>query len=347
VTIRNLGFEGNSNVRFAIYHWANITGDELLRVQDCRFKSFTRSNARAVYVYPAHAIWIDGCEFQDCIRAIFMEDPDGDVFITNNKIWSPTTGVNPAYGIICQAPTAPLNGPILIAGNTVEDVKADPSTFGADGHGIQLYNVRGARVEGNVVRNCITSGIHVGDGCFGTEVVGNWVADCRSGDGTAIYVELAILSADTSVGTGAQRGATISGNTCTNNNHGIVASYSAATTISDNVVYNNEGNGIFSDSDRLSITNNIVYNNWKTLTPSGDLAKKAGIRNYGSRTAHIGNSCFDNQSTKTQEYGIAINNGTGDQDGKHVVVGNQLQGNGVNGIWEDTGSTNIVANNMT
>lgn len=339
VTVRELGLDGGSesNARYAIYSSENGAG-KFLRIERCRIKNFRASNSQAIYTWRSQAVWVQDNELIDNVIPIFIDEPKGDCLVIGNKLWSPAAVT--VNGISVSSGSGGYR-PLAIIGNTVEDARVDPSNNGVDGQGIRLYNSEGVRVEGNLCRNCATSGILVGANCFGTNVTGNTCVENKSSNhGTGIYVET--HGSDTTVGTaGALRGASITGNLCAGNRHGIAVSYAASTVVAGNVVHSNDGEGIFCDSDRCTIANNVSYNNWRTLQPTGGQPPRAGIRNYGKRCVHSGNICYDNSTTKKQSYGIAVSNGD------HIVIGNQLAGNLTGGLYQDAGTTNIVANNKT
>lgn len=332
VTVQDLGIDANSQtgMKYGVYHAENSFDDKFLRVLRCRFKDFRHADSRTVYAWRAASVWIEGCEFQDCVSPVFMDESDHDVYVIGNKLWSPA-GVT-VNGVQISSSSAG-NRAVAIIGNTIEDVLVDQSGNGIDGHGIRLYNSAGVRVEGNTMRNCQTSGILVGGDSFGSMVVGN---ACIDNVDVGIYVELT-PSGDTSVGSGATRGASVIGNVCASNSNGIAVSYSAATVVDGNIVHSNDGDGIVCDSDRCTISNNVVYNNYRTAGNPPQLVK-SGIRNYGTRGIHDGNVCYDSHSPKKQAYGIAVT------DGNHIVTSNQVGGNLTGGVFT-SGASNIVANN--
>ncbi|RAS84319.1 hypothetical protein A3863_24265 [Priestia endophytica] len=329
-----VGFDGanDTNIRRAVYISASET-DKFLRINRCRFTNFSKSNNQTIYTWHSRFIWVTENEFVDCVIPMFIDAADRAVFIERNTIISPS-------GIMVNGiqVNAGANGirPISISNNWIENAKIDATGNGIDGHGIRLYRCEGAKVIGNTVRDCISSAILVGSACWGSSIQANTIYDNRTG----IYVEL--NNNDITLGSGdMKRGAVVNGNDCFNNKIGIAISYGAGSQIIANFVHNNNQDGIVCDSHNVSINNNTVYNNWKNSSaPSPIQLVKAGIRNYGYNGTHIGNVCFDNQTTKTQAYGIAINNAN------HIVGMNQLKGNGTGGIYESTTGTNQISMNV-
>jgi hypothetical protein len=334
ITFDSIGFDGanDANVRRAIYISASGT-DKFLRVNQCRFTNFSKANSQGIYTWHSRFIWLVENEFVDCVTPMFIDAADKAVFVERNTITSPA-------GIMVNGiqVNAGANGtrPINISNNWIENVKVDATGNGIDGHGIRLYRCEGAKVIGNTVRDCITSAILVGTACWGSSIQANTIYDNKTG----IYVEL--NNNDITVGTGdAKRGAVVNGNDCFNNTTGISISYGAGSQIVANFVHNNNQDGIVCDSHNVSINNNTVYNNWKNTAATAPIQlMKAGIRNYGYNGTHLGNICFDNQTTKTQAYGIAINNAS------HIVGMNQLKGNGTGGLYESATGTNQIGMNV-
>jgi len=335
ITFDGIGFDGanDTNVKRAIYISASNT-DKFLKVKRCRFTNFSKPNNQTIYTWHSRFIWITENEFVDCVIPMFIDAADRAVFVERNSITSPT-------GIMVNGVqvNAGANGirPISISNNWIENVKIDATGNGIDGHGIRLYRCEGAKVIGNTIRDCVTSAILVGTACWGSTIQANTIYDNKTG----IYVEL--NNNDITLGAGdVKRGATIQGNDCFNNTSGIATSYSAGTVIIGNQVHNNLQDGIVNDSHNVSITSNTVYNNWKnTSANSPAQLVKAGIRNYGFNGVHTGNVCFDNQTVKTQAYGIAVN------DASHIVALNQLKANGTDGLYQSATTTNQVSLNVT
>lgn len=117
-------------------------------------------------------------------------------------------------------------------------------------------------------------------------------------------------------------------------------------SIHNNLVYENGNTGMFIRADvgnisRINIMHNMVYNNGT----DGVVGENDGIRvlptgSYTIRDVRItGNRCWDDQTTKTQRYGVVM---TGDIDYVYVV-GNDLRDNATgNYLNTATGVNNIV-----
>ncbi|MFP3723566.1 right-handed parallel beta-helix repeat-containing protein [Priestia filamentosa] len=334
IVFDGVGFDGanDPHVRRAIYISARGT-DKFLRIKNCRFINFSKSNNQTIYTWNSRFIWVTENEFVDCVIPMFIDAADRAVFIERNTITSPS-GIM-VNGIQVHAGAKGIR-PINISNNWIENVKIDATGNGIDGHGIRLYRCEGAKVMGNTVRDCVTSAILVGTACWGSSILTNTIYDNKTG----IYVEL--NNEDITLGAGdVKRGAIVNANDCFNNTTGIAVSYGAGSQIVANFVHNNNKDGIMCDSHSVGINNNTVYNNWKNTSATSPIQLvKAGIRNYGYNGTHIGNICFDNQIKKTQDYGIAINNAS------HIVGMNQLKGNGIGGVYESATGTNQISMNV-
>ncbi len=91
--------------------------------------------------------------------------------------------------------------------------------------------------------------------------------------------------------------------------------WNRATTIKDNVVFTNQQNGIFlleNSSNSLVIGNQVFDNGQKTPNVYD------GIAIYSSNNRIENNTCFDDQSTITQRYGI----NTAEGFTNNTIIGN-------------------------
>ncbi|MGE7636523.1 right-handed parallel beta-helix repeat-containing protein [Peribacillus frigoritolerans] len=335
IKFENIIFDGNKdpNVKHAINCSGNNV-DKNLNISYCKFVNFIRSNNRTIYVWQARDIWIKSNKFVDCVRPIFLDSPNDNVYVESNIIISPSSIM--VNGIQCNSASGGIRS-VYIAGNTIDGAKVDVEGNGRDGHAIRIFQSRGVKILGNTTKNCAISGILIGIASFDSVANGNISFGNKSG----IYVELD--GNDTTIGEGAQRGAIVSNNTIFNNDQGIAISYSAASIVQSNIVHDNQGRGIVCDSDKVNIINNIVYNNYKdTNKPNAaQFYTKAGIEVYGKESIISNNICFDNQSIKTQLHGIAVNNDS------HIVTGNMLKDNAKGGLHQISGGTNnSIANNI-
>ena len=115
--------------------------------------------------------------------------------------------------------------------------------------------------------------------------------------------------------------------------------------ITNNEVYNNGRTGIgiggSASLPNLMVTGNRVYNNGKAGTVGLDRGIHLAISADGAIIA--GNRCFDDQTTKTQQYGVAISSGTWTNS---VMEGNNLIGNATTGaILTGATTTGLVRRN--
>jgi len=104
-------------------------------------------------------------------------------------------------------------------------------------------------------------------------------------------------------------------------------------------IFNNFWHGIYTEGTKNGVINgNVVYNN-----SQAEVGTYHGIVVQSSDISVIGNRCFDNQGTKTQQYGILIPDGST----YNTVIGNTCRGNNSTGVVNGGGVTNEVANNTT
>lgn len=149
-----------------------------------------------------------------------------------------------------------------------------------------LYNT----ISENIVLNAQGNGLSAG-GNF-TTVIGNQV----------------IGAAERGIFIGWSTGCTVTANVCKHNGmHGIAIPWSSGCAITGNIVEGNIEHGIFilNTSDTV-VSNNIARNN-----NQGGGAYD-GIHLSGALSLNnlvTGNRCFDNQTEKTQNYGIRTTNG--------------------------------------
>ena len=156
---------------------------------------------------------------------------------------------------------------------------------------------------------------------------------CVGNNDAGIRCEPEIIAKDVSVGIDAKRGITVVGNVvprqpAASGRRAAPTAGSAspcrtppARRSSGNIVSGNSGDGIHTDSSRVTIVGNVVYNNWKGYTADPVNGKRGGIRIYaGTGCIVVGNQCFDNQTTKTQMYGLSLSSA----GVTHIVHGNQF-----------------------
>lgn len=335
VTVRDLGFDGAGHATTKSGVFANTRGTQKnLTVQRCRFENFMPNDATtthaAVYFWTSDGVHVLDNEFVDCGRAVTIDQPDGVANVVRNRIVARTSGIM-ATGILVRRSSGVSESKVLVEGNAVYGADRDPGGNGAEGHGIAVFRCRDVQVVHN---HCLNNrrGILISAQSFGAVVQGN---TCVANSDAGIRCEPEIAATSTQVGTEVARGITLIGNVCRNNaaigqvagantGMGITISYAAGSTVSGNLCHDNTGDGIFCDSDRVAILGNIAYNNFKGYSTDPASGKRGGIRVYaGSGCTIIGNQCFDNQSSPTQQYGLSLSTpGTW-----HVVQANSFAGN--------------------
>lgn len=157
---------------------------------------------------------------------------------------------------------------------------------------------------GTRVKDCTISD-NVGDGIL----VRNDAGDGVSITGNKI-VRNGRRAVSISVATATMRGVTVSGNECAENNY--------------------DGINIGASSGSLPglvITGNRCHNNGKLGTVGADRGINIGATVDGGVIND--NRCYDTQTTKTQQYGLALPSGTFTNT---VMVGNNLSGNATTGM---------------
>lgn len=340
VTVRDLGFDGDAHPTTRTAVFANtVNTQKNLRIERCRFLDFMPGQAgatqAAVYTWTSDGIAVVDSEFRGCGRAITIDQPDGGVLVSGNRITA-TTGVM-ATGILLRRSSGASESKAVVRDNYVRGADRDPGGVGAEGHAIAVFRVRDAHVISN---HCLGSGrgILVSAQAFGTVVQGN---TCVANSDAGIRLEPEIATVDTTVGAGVPRGVSVVGNVCRNNaaigtlgpansGKGITVSYAAGSTLVGNLSHDNTGDGIFCDSDRVSIVGNIAYNNFRGYTGPPTTGQRSGIRIYeATGCTVVGNQCFDNQPTKTQDYGLSLST----TDRWHVVQGNSFAGNAIGEVF--------------
>lgn len=354
--IEDLGFDGSSHTVTVTGIRTNTSGTvKNLTVRRCYFVNILPktvasygTTSGAMWLWTADGIDIIENEIVDCGRGILIDDPTGGrCNIIGNRITNSALDISSSGIYIKRAsPNTPVdNARVVIAYNYVQGCQRDPSDVtpytgnGQEGHGINVLRVKGVRIIGNT---CVANGrgILCSYGTWGTVIQGNL---CQANTDAGIRCEPGITDTDVTLGAaGVARGLMIIGNECRDSGsatqhqgyygQGLTVSYAAGTTISGNIVHDNMHAGINTDSVSTVIVGNQSYNNWKgTVTPTGPTTK-GGIRVQGGATVNtcviVGNHCYDNQTTKTQEYGLTLaSSGTG-----HIVQSNMFSGNSIGEI---------------
>ncbi len=185
--------------------------------------------------------------------------------------------------------------------------------------------IQGCSSTGNGALNNATwrEGVSILFGSVGTRVLDCTITD-NIGDGVAIRNDIG-------------DGITVSGNKVVRNGRrGIVFSAAAATlkgiTFRDNECAENQFDGINIGTTSgalpgLMVAGNRCHNNGKAGTVGADRGINIGATVDGGVISH--NRCYDTETVKTQQYGIALPSGTFTNT---VMVGNNLTGNNTTGM---------------
>lgn len=349
VVVSDLGFDGASHLSTRSGVYANTSGSQKnLTVKRCRFVDFMPSvgttTQGAVYTWTSDGVHVLYNEFVGCGRAVNIGSALGAVNVIGNRITAPpgaALGEGVMYTGIRVAGSpgdGTTNSKVLIQGNYVSGATRDPGVNGAEGHGITTYRTLDAQIIGNHCENN-GRGILASYLCYGTVVQGN---TCPRNRDSGIRVEPQITGTDVTVGVDTMRGVTVTGNVCHSNapigapsggnyGMGIEVSYAAGSVVQGNLAYNNSHCGIHVDSDRVVIIGNVSFNNGRINVDGTNTAHQySGIYlNTGVGCTISGNQTFDNATVKTQNYGLAINNG-----GAHLVSNNNLAGNRIADIYQ-------------
>jgi hypothetical protein len=367
VRVEGVRFEGNSstsdNIVRCINGGSQFTSHRLV-IRDCWIRNYWQASApvhgygaAAAYAWPATEFIFEDNIVENCVHGPVFDSPSGASRCKNNLFFSSTNDIFVWEVLITSggAPTSSVEGPMLVQGNECIADTRDPENNGNTGSAIQVYNVRGVRVKGNMTRNCDGPGIRIGAGAWGGLVEGN---DVQCDNWHGIYIETNIgdnanpALGNTFIAEGTwtsdiakQRGVRVVNNNthhCTNG-CGIEISYSPGTICIGNEVHHNGTEGIKCDSERVQIKKNTVYNNWRhaTATPSGGgTMAEAQIRTWGRANKIVGNEIWDNFTTKTSNYGIAVTNDT------HTIEKNGISDYVTAAVWQEgNGTTNIVRRN--
>lgn len=136
----------------------------------------------------------------------------------------------------------------------------------------------------------------------------------------------------------------VSGNVCRNSQSDytsgiVVRDGSEGVSITGNTCEFNNFDGIQILGDYFACTGNVCVNNGQRGSGSGIHVESNVIRG-----TIVGNSCFDTQGTKTQEYGVNIS-GTGTD--WMVVTSNMLFENKTGAINGNAGANGVLDNNIT
>lgn len=199
--------------------------------------------------------------------------------------------------------------------------------------GTNLHGVHGSNGSHRLlVRGCTISdnegmGIRVGaqgTGSTDATIIGNRISKSNAG------LECIGVTADSIR-------ARVIGNTCLNGGDNGISMSAADSVVSGNTVLGCNLHGIQVNGARVSVTGNISKNNNQT-----GAATRAGIHiNSVNYVTITGNTCYDDQGTPTQDFGVKLN---GVETGS-VIVGNQLAGNKTAAISGLVGGGHTVGDN--
>jgi len=364
ITICNLTFDGNKsnnkshpqfNSNFAILDFYNVKG---LNIKDCSIKN---SISLGIAYHDCTTVSIIGNE----IYGTFRDGITGfgglkNVIIANNQVHN--------TGDDCIAINAKDGKPqpenVTITGNSLKDIDQWQA-----GRCIKIGGARYFTVTGNTIDSAYFSGIIINKGDsiaptkgviqgntifntgkyaqsakdFTQEVGGVWVEN-------ASFVTIQANEIHDTWGNGIMFfnssdckaiGNTVKSTTKTNSRGIEVAAISKRIIINNNHVSLTNIEGIY-----IGTNNSYIACSGNTVINSGQGESNKPAISMGTVTAItlVGNICYDDQTTKTQNYGIYL----GEASGGLVVTNNNCLGNIAAGINQASSSANnrVVANNI-
>ncbi len=203
---------------------------------------------------------------------------------------------------------------VTITNNVIDTTTLDGINLESSGATITHSGI----ISNNVVKNAGASGISIG-GVAGTVsknniVSNNTIEDSANNGILAIYCDNCVISGNSSY---------------SNAWSGIAVDTSEAITVNGNSCYLNDQHGIaLDDSSECTATGNTCRNN------NQDAGSYYGIGVYTSAatcTDNVisGNRCYDDQTPKTQTYGI----GEGGSTDYNIITGNNCRGNLTQNIY--------------
>jgi len=208
----------------------------------------------------------------------------------------------------------------------------------SDRDGIRIRDSDRITSAGNVVKGSAEHGIHC-IAAHDSSINGNV---CSVNDGDGIYLETS--SEEISIVANTCKGNT--GNLGANTGIGIHIYGAAACTLTCNVCIENDDRGIWiQNSQHCTIACNICVNNsqGEVNVLQGIHLSDGGSTPYCRYNTVIGNTCYDDQATKTQRYGIEASHSAD----YNIIVGNNCYING-DATYDIvySGSNNKVAWNL-
>lgn len=317
---------------------SGVRANSLKRV---RLEGFEAARG-ATFLRP-NGLQLEGFEADACFIPLEINDPQGDVTITQPRITN-AVAERMMFGILVKATTPNTVGKVRIINPYVRGANLDSTGFSAEAWGISVFNVLGVEITEPDIEECVSTmhGKRTGGGIlFGSQ---SWGAKIRGGktnrNRLGVFVEHQ-PEANSSIQQGRVLGSVVDGVTAAHNDStGINVSYGPTGVVVNCIAHDNGEDGIFSDSDHNVIAGNTVYNNWRGATLPVQL-KRAGIRVYGRYATIVNNKCHDNQANPTQEYGIAVNRRG------HKITGNTGQGNITALVYQDASFDPNAIENIT
>jgi parallel beta-helix repeat protein len=290
VTIRDLTVDGNRANQTANSNCIRTVAART-KVIDCHVKS---ANGYNIVAFPGAADFIvRNCVSEDSFsEGIEFQGCDGGSAIGNTVINPGKNGIYVYANTASNAANICRN--ITVTGNTVRGPAALAAGY---------------------------SGIHVDDAATGVTVAGNVVVGGTGTGSNGIRIEGQGVK-DVTVTGNSVRAATKSG---------ILVKTATGVTVTGNVVSHCQRSGIEvqSATDWL-VTDNVCRNNGQDAT-DGSFGNGITVYNNSGtvdRGRVAGNRCYDDQATKTQDYGLRFHNtiGSSVSVGPNILDGNLTSG---------------------
>lgn len=265
--------------------------------------------------------------------------------------------------IIKQSNGASQNAGSCISGNSITDFKiannylenalslgVSYSTY----HTIYLVNCNRGEINGNFLRSLQRLGntaAILANNCFdinvhNNESIGGWILLKDGGFGHIDCNVIRNPSGDTgfeATDPSFYIGGTLNGNLVTNSvDNGLSVQHCSDISIIGNTSINNNTSGlaIAANAYRCSVMGNTFSNNGNQAFFTTNAYSRAGINFYSNAfqgNIILGNHLFDDQGTKTQQYGIA-NESTHSQ----LIGINYFNGNDVSDIYNNPSINNLL-----
>jgi len=249
---------------------------------------------------------------------------------------------------------------VTISGNTFFECRHAVTTgTGKKSSRTPNYGVsRGLAIVGNSISNCTNSGLDTHEDSDGVTISGNSVVACRP---VGIHVRsynstICGNTVSACIGKGiriskAAKGTVVSGNIITgirqssSDGDGIVVD-STSVTVSGNQISGCDRHGISVErnaSRDVSITGNSCRNNGQTTAGDGININRRGTI---SNLTVVGNSCLDDQESRTQRSHFSIEPGTRVSQSDCLVTDNNFSSAAGDGVRIRGTGTPFTANNL-